>query len=440
MHYRNNGTGRAQGSDLLDQMCTLNESFRPFGLQFYIKDGVNIVDNGAVYDSPTILNVQTQMVNLSDNEALNIFVIGNAQNPQSARPGNTLGFYDPQRDWIVIEEREIRNGGMTLPHELGHFFSLPHPFNGWDSDPYSASKHGSPAPEQSPGGATTEFADGSNCETAGDRICDTPADYLYFSQLNNTTCTYNEVMIDPKGDTLQPDPTLIMGYFLDRCMNRFTPMQAALMLTDYESQERAYLKNPDFSPVETPIADEPIADTAISPADESTVASFGEVTLEWDAVEGATSYFLESNIDGFEAVSINESSLVVPVEIGRTYFWKVKPFNDSYFCTPFSSLWKFTVEMASSVPSISGVDKWTVQPNPVNSTADLQIAITANEAFEASLQLRNIAGSIVRQISTQTFFTGTNKVQISSKGLEAGLYILSLENEEGVNQRKVIVY
>ena len=193
---RNNGSGRASGTDLLSQMCTLNETFQELGIQFYIKDGVNFVDNGVIYDSPTILGVENIMNSLRDDNAVNIFVVGNAQNPQREGVGRTLGYFDPRTDWVVIRESEVRDGGMTLLHEIGHFFGLPHPFNGWDFDPYSASKHGSPAPSTAPGGVASEFADGSNCETAGDMLCDTPADYLYFSQLNNQTCEYSELMID----------------------------------------------------------------------------------------------------------------------------------------------------------------------------------------------------------------------------------------------------
>lgn len=440
---RSNGTGRASGSDLLDQMCSLNETFKELGIQFYIKDGVNLIDNGAIYDSPTILNVETQMQNLRDEAAVNIFVVGNAQNPQREGVGRTLGFYDPRRDWIVVRSDQIDGGNVTLPHELGHFFSLPHPFNGWDFDPYSVSKFGSPAPETSPLGITTEFADGSNCETAGDRICDTPADYLYFTQIDGLNCVYREVMIDPQGDTLRPDPTLIMGYFPDRCSNRFTPMQVDLMKIDLEQPERLYLRNNDFTPDLSELASEPISADVISPVDDSTVGvttSSEEITLEWASVEGASSYIVETTIRGFEAITTNEPQVKVPVEVGRVYRWKVKPFNDNNFCVPSSSLFTFTVSMVSSVPTITAVENWSIQPNPVNQTADLYLSLSASESFEADIFIRNVAGSTLMRMMKQPFSVGDNAVAIPTKELDPGLYILSLENEEGVTQRKVVVW
>ena len=447
MVAQSNGRGRATDANLLNQMCTINEAFGELGIKFYLKDGVNYLDNGALYDSPTILIVVTQMQNIRDDEAVNVFVVGNAQNPQVEGVGRTLGYYSPSTvqadtDWIVVRQDEIAGGGMTLLHELGHFFSLPHPFNGWDFDPYNPSRHGSPAPESAPNGRLTELADGSNCEVAGDMLCDTPADYLYFSQLNSNTCSYNLPMIDPQGDTLQPDPTLIMGYFLDRCMDRFTPEQVEMMRIDFESEDRAHLRSNPFTPIGIDLPDEPIAESTISPSNEEivgVVASGDEIILEWGAVEGATSYIVESNIPDFESAIVTEARLPVRVEVGRLYRWRVRPFNDLDFCTP-ATLSEFRVDMVSSVPNIGAVEEWSIQPNPVLPSSDLFLSLAASQSFEADIRVRNVAGSTLFELPNRTFEIGDNTIPISTDGLNSGLYILSIENEEGVTQRKVVVW
>ncbi|MEZ4948184.1 MAG: hypothetical protein R2784_02135 [Saprospiraceae bacterium] len=50
----------------------------------------------------------------------------------------------------------------------------------------------------SPNGSPTELQDGSNCTTAGDKICDTPPDYN-FGLINGNSC-YGGAK-DPNGVT-----------------------------------------------------------------------------------------------------------------------------------------------------------------------------------------------------------------------------------------------
>ena len=64
-------------------------------------------------------------------------------------------YLPPSRDVIVLA---IGCGIKTMVHEAGHYFTLFH-------------THG-----KTNFGTTDELVDGSNCTTAGDDICDTPAD------------------------------------------------------------------------------------------------------------------------------------------------------------------------------------------------------------------------------------------------------------------------
>ena len=76
----------------------------------------------------------------------------------------------------------------SFAHETGHFFGLPHTFN----------------PDES---QTTELADGSNCSTDGDKICDTPAD-PYLTDSDETwieDCAFVYEGKDANGDYYDPD-------------------------------------------------------------------------------------------------------------------------------------------------------------------------------------------------------------------------------------------
>ena len=440
------GRNRVSTSDVFDQMCTLNETFKDLNLQFYIKD-FNILNSGRIFDNPTRLTVEGEMDEIRDLNAINIFVVKEAQNPNSERPGMTLGYYDARtvagpdgftRDWIVIEREQVRDGGMTLPHELGHFFSLPHPFNGWDQVSYDPNVHGSPVQDDSPRGIPNEFADGSNCETAGDFICDTPADYL--TSINNNTCRYSIPLIDPHGDTLNPDPTLIMGYFLDNCMNRFTPMQTELMIADYNTQRRSYLRGEDIGLVKgVDITDEPIV--LVAPDNGSTVSITDEVRFEWQTVEGAQYYAIEvfSFSNSIAFLKTSNTSISIPLEVGREYRWRVRPYNDTYFCAPNSELRAFTTDLASSVPQIQAVESWAIQPNPLIKDRHLSLSLSAKESFEASIRITNLAGQVVHLVQNIPFQTGTNQQLIDTDNLLAGVYIVALENKEGVVHQKLVI-
>ena len=448
---RDNGTLRVESSKVFDQLCSMNETFEGSGIQFYIKDGFNYVNNSQIFDNggnSTSLGTLGIMESVRDDDAVDIFIIRDAQDPTRTNVGFTLGVYFSNRDWIVVEQTEIRSGGMTLPHEIGHFFSLPHPFRGWDGEPYDPNIHGSPAPQFSPGRdfqgnlIPTEMVDGSNCETAGDMICDTRADYLYFSMIDNFNCVYREPLVDPSGDTLNVDSELIMSYFLDRCMNKFSPMQVQLMLEDYESEGRAHLMNNDIV-TSGAIADEPAA--LLSPSNNITVSTSGLVDLEWTAVDGATEYYVElySGTSGNNlalTATVSTPNTAVPVEIGGSYRWRIKPINGVNYCAPYSELRTFRTDLASSVSEVNSLESWTILPNPLlKNTSFVTVSLLANEAFNATVKVTDLSGGVIENLSNKDFNLGLNTVQIPLRNLGSGIYIVSIETELGISHQKLIV-
>jgi len=91
-------------------------------------------------------------------------------------------------------------GAGTIIHELGHLFGLEHTFEG----------------------SGIELVNGSNCETEGDKICDTPADpYVNgedFSQyINLETCEFISIKRDSMNQFYQPDVGNFMSYYPCAC-------------------------------------------------------------------------------------------------------------------------------------------------------------------------------------------------------------------------------
>jgi hypothetical protein len=95
----------------------------------------------------------------------------------------------------------------TFPHEIGQYFDLFHTH------------------ETSFGGP--ECTSGSNCATAGDLVCDTPADPVLGSGNVNGSCQYTGGGNGPcAGDPpYAPDPTNFMSYSLKTCRDNFSPQQ-----------------------------------------------------------------------------------------------------------------------------------------------------------------------------------------------------------------------
>jgi len=125
-------------------------------------------------------------------------------------------YYPGGPDVILMKNRCAINGS-TLPHEIGHFFSLIH-------------THGS-----SNIFLTDELVNGSNCDTAGDLICDTPADPQLGSDNVNTSCVYTGTFIDGNGDSFVPDPNNIMSYSRKECRTQFSTQQFARIYATFQN-------------------------------------------------------------------------------------------------------------------------------------------------------------------------------------------------------------
>jgi len=91
---RDNGTLRVESSRVFDQLCSMNETFEGSGIQFYIKDGFNYVDNSQIFDNggnSTSLGTLGIMESIRDDDAVDIFIIRDAQDPTRNNVGFTLG-------------------------------------------------------------------------------------------------------------------------------------------------------------------------------------------------------------------------------------------------------------------------------------------------------------------------------------------------------------
>ena len=440
----NAGEGKIKESRVLDQLCALNAQYAPMDIRFYLSPHPSI---GTLFDytinSDNVYSNQSSwltMHNKRHNKALNVYIVDVAASGSNTE-GEALAYYNIPRDWIVAKKAEIKlTGNLTLPHEVGHFFSLLHTFNGWESDRFDSTDPTWPvAPTVSPDGVTTERANGSNCAVAGDYLCDTPADYNL--GLGFPDCDYDLGAKDPTGSPVDPMEINMMGYFLQCTDHVFTEDQQNLILTDLASSHRNYLDN-TFSPATTEINTP--ADLLTAPANTSTVNYYDEVLLEWKPVAGATYYLLEVDVifaynspAAQSHVVSSTSKLITGLQPNKTYYWRIRPFNEYVTCaTPRQQ--SFKTPLTSAVRDIEGLNALQVAPNPV-SNGMATLFVNAERNFEANLQVFDMAGRQVFAQNGLRIANGDSAVELPVSDLQNGLYVVMLQSGEGQTVRKFSV-
>lgn len=437
------GSNMVPKQRVLRQLCLLNEDFADLNLQFYIKDGFNYILSDEVYSNHA--DNETIMVSERDDNALNIFFPEDADPPNQTGLGQILGYYSPGRDWLVIDKNEIGKDGLTFTHEVGHFFSLSHPFVGWEPEPWEEAIHGNPVDQfLSPDGQTpVELASGNNCFNAGDEVCDTPADYLFGFGWNN--CNFDLEVGDLNGILLDPDELLWMNYFFncDADLFYFSDMQQQLIQEDLNSNRRSYLRTgfvPNLDPIES-------LPEAISPKEGQQISFFNSVSLSWTAVAGAEAYLLQvsllPNFTGpfiaYDEVVSGTSQVLEGLEAGRTYYWRVRPFSAYRTCTDFSETYSFDTGTDISTQGNEQVSAFEVLQNPIRSNQSIQLKIQANEAFSAGLRLYNTQGQIAQEFGEPNIEAGENELNLPIGDLATGIYFLALDTDAGILTKSLLI-
>lgn len=435
--------GRHKINKVLDQLCEMNEFYSPQDIRYYLSPHPTYglfdrsINNDNVYNNQSNNFIMT---NRRHNNALNVFVTNDVVSGNPPIPGAvTLAYYNIPKDWIVSRKDQINgNGNGTLSHEVGHFFTLLHPFNGWDFTPFDNTYPGFPnAPSTSPQGVPTEKMNGSNCTTAGDYICDTPPDYNFLEN----DCVYTGGALDPMGVPVDPMENNIMAYF-SGCVYAFTNQQGVAIHNSLNSAARNYLDN-----TFVPAAEEIVTpnDLLTLPAGGDTVDYYNQVSFEWQSVPGATYYLFEIDITSAYSTP-NSQEIVLPgtsltltnLQPNRTYYWRVRPFNEYYSCN-LGKQRTFRTSGVSGVNQITGLSGWNVSPNPLGSGQVARILANAETAFDANVSVVDAMGRMVYRQTNTAFPAGNSTLELPLGELPDGLYFVVIDNNEGRSTRKLTV-
>lgn len=196
-----------------DYIEELNSTFESIGIDFKACD-ISVVWND-VLSTNSNDGDETAYETYINPKAINIFVPYILNNTGGFAPlFFRANYQQPASERVIF----IASGSSkeTLIHEMGHFFGLYHPHRGYHNADGSDAQY-------------REFVNGSNCNTHGDEICDTPADPKLSKPGYMFGCNYVGAATDGNGDSFVPDTDLYMSYTNSECRTRFSNEQLGYM-------------------------------------------------------------------------------------------------------------------------------------------------------------------------------------------------------------------
>lgn len=208
------GFGGLTEQQLDDAMATMNAFYANAFLEFFLCEDINYIDDSTYFN----FNQNQEAALTSANNVPNVINIYFANSVTTSGGAGLCGYaYFPGGPETIMMNNSCTLNGSTLSHEMGHFFALSH-------------THGN-----SNTTLTTELVDGSNCEVAGDFICDTPADPQLNNSNVNTSCIYTGSTADANGQLFAPNPNNIMSYSRRACRTELSAQQYARIYGIYQA-------------------------------------------------------------------------------------------------------------------------------------------------------------------------------------------------------------
>lgn len=400
------GTGYYGSANMMNDICELNVQFAPSQMYFNLA-GFDYIDNTAWYDHANYGPGRTMMRQNNVDDVVNVYIVQN--------PAGNCGYYTPGRDAIAVNIGCMGKGKTTFAHELGHFFSLPHPFNNVLG--------------------IKEFVDGSNCRTGGDLFCDTRADYLG----TRWQCPYSGNEVDPKGAAYDPDGTLYMSYSNDACANRFSNEQIDAMAFNMDT-ERPNLKGalldtmPTMQKVERTF---PLQGMPQQPSN---------ATFNWKSVSGAVGYILQaSQISVFpgtlplDVITTDTFFVATKLSNSRTYNWRVRAVYPGRTCgdASYSDTGRFFTSLTAGLSAFSNANEVKIYPNPTGNSQQVFIAFENEITTISAANIYTIEG---RNISTlELNKQSDNQYTMNISTLSTGIYFVDIKTENGTYRQKLLV-
>lgn len=350
---RSDHAGAIDETALNTSLFYLNQHFKIAGIQFFWADTPIAVADDDLYDFNMTdsdmfgADHENEMVDVAGQrtDAINLYFFnsitlsnGMGTHGFAYYPGNAIATNRIYLKNAAIDEHD--NG--TVVHEFGHYFGLLHTHEGTiaganDSQAENVSREG----------------DQSNCQTAGDLICDTDADPGFdATHFDFYTCTYEGIATDRFGMPYTPQTGNIMSYYPDLCGGYFTQGQIERIQQGLEARLAAtfYTLNSLSGGQQAP-----------SFLQLAYLASERQVSLSWTNPAGANTGYLVERADDGETFTLLPGGVTdfsatafldTQVEPGMTYTYRLRPTNGT--CYVYSGHASLIIPSESCTPETTG--------------------------------------------------------------------------------------
>lgn len=426
------GTDFIPAGKVLDAFCTLNQHFAQAGIQFFLSGSIRFISNSSYQDHLSGWTGLEMMKRHNVPGAVNTYFVANA----AEACGYTLRETGGWAVGIALSDECVGLNFSTWVHEMGHFLSLPHTFHGWENVSHNFN---TPAPLVVQG-VPVELANGSNCSTSGDGFCDTPADYLNGRWFCNAQSASPITQRDPNGAVFQSDGSLFMSYAADPCPTRFSPTQRAAMRT-YLQEVRRDVLHTGLSLDVIPREDIQL----LFPDAAFFIPTFQEVFLRWKQVQSASGYLVElSQIPTFAFITntyatVDTSIMIKDLKPGRTYYWRIRPFNTLSACRLYSPIRSFVTGAVTTPARVLEEDhQIRVFPNPVAANTPFILQFHSPETARITYRIEDLSGRLHLQGVWQAT-SGDNRLPIPQSPSAPGIYLLRILYKDTSLTRKIMV-
>jgi hypothetical protein len=399
----NDGTGGPAWADVYTELGELENDFAPHSICFALAGTDEINNSYYTTNFNSTKGEQLALVN-PHSQAIDIYILPD----YTGHPGSS---YSIPNIYLTMGAQKF--GDHTMSHEMGHCLGLYH---------CHETVFGS------------ELVDGSNCSTAGDKICDTPAE-PNLSGLVDASCTYQGAgLVDANLDPYTPNTHNIMSYTVHSCRDHFTSGQQTRMYANLF--------------VGGVLSDVIMADNSLSLTGYSIIGG--------NLIEGAINTINAGIGTSYDVGGNAQVSFISGEHIRLTEGFTASPASGGVFTAMMHKCSASTSAPNTNFMSSSGEVNTAKQvtalienenqenglriyPNPFIESTTIELPVSESSKT-VTIDIFNIAGQVVRTlVNKQKLTTGDHHFTFKKENLPAGVFMAVIQIDDVVETRKLVL-